>query len=115
MYNIMSTSTTVSKILSKARSIVLKHEILSSEVRVLILTIIDFKGEISWNELKRSLEKTLGYTVNPNMLAFHLRRIINAKLVERIKVGREVKYRSRIEDEIRKEIEPLKTLLKEVI
>ncbi|MEB3780117.1 MAG: hypothetical protein GSR85_07800 [Desulfurococcales archaeon] len=72
----------VRRILDKADKIVEKHEPLSHRIRVLILAAVSALGEASWTELKTLLETLLG-PVNPNTLAFHIRKLLGEGLLER--------------------------------
>jgi repressor of nif and glnA expression len=70
-------------VLDIAREISRRHEALSSEVRVLILAIIVLSKGAKWIEIRDMLEKILGRRINPNLLAFHLRKLLESGLVEK--------------------------------
>lgn len=49
-------------------------------------------GVATWSQLKEDLERLLGRYVNPNLMAFHLRRLSEAGVNGRQEMGREVRY-----------------------
>jgi len=69
-----------------------KNETLSNPFRALLLAIIVSKKSATWNEIKNRLEEVWG-EFNPNTLAFHLNRLIEAGLVEKIPMGDRHVYR----------------------
>lgn len=69
-------------ILAKADKIAGRHEPLSHRLRILILAATAALGEASWTDLKALLEALLG-PVNPNTLAFHIRKLVDAGLLQR--------------------------------
>ena len=71
------------EILEIARDISRRHEALSNEIRVLILAVIMSSKEAKWIDIRDMLEKILNRRVNPNLLAFHLRRLMENGLVEK--------------------------------
>jgi len=81
-----------SSLMDLVKKITSRHEVMTNEVRVLILALLDVFGEMSWSSLKEQLEKVLGVPVNPNLLAFHLRRLLGGNYIVRRKIGREVFY-----------------------
>ncbi|MCE4612294.1 MAG: helix-turn-helix domain-containing protein [Desulfurococcales archaeon] len=79
----MSRIEMVRRILAEADRIAGEHELLSHRVRVLILAAVSALGEASWTDIKTVLEKLLG-PVNPNTLAFHIRKLVGEGVLERI-------------------------------
>jgi len=94
------------KIISLAETLASEFDILAHELRVLILAIIAAHGRITWTDLKSVLESIVG-PVNPNTLAFHVRKLINSKYVEREGGPESVIYKARIPDDVKRKIEPL--------
>ncbi|BAA80200.2 hypothetical protein APE_1211.1 [Aeropyrum pernix K1] len=70
------------KIVRRADEIAGKHGLLSHRLRILILAATAAYGEASWTSLKTILESLLG-PVNPNTLAFHTRKLMEAGLLRR--------------------------------
>lgn len=70
-------------IIELAKEVSSRYEILSNEIRVLILSIITAYQEVKWTEIRDTLEKILGRRLNPNIIAFHIRRLIEAGYVEK--------------------------------
>ncbi len=94
-------------LLEKATAIAKRHELLASEIRVMILaTLRAMGGEASWTGLKQALETLLERPLNPNLLAFHLRRLTEAGVVGRREIGREVYY-DLVEDMLSNEAQDL--------
>lgn len=93
------------RILDLCREVAREHEALSNEYRVLILALLLDMGRASWTELKRRMERILGYQLNPNFLAFHIRRLVTAGLVRREEAGREVVYTPSIPEEYKQVLE----------
>jgi DNA-binding HxlR family transcriptional regulator len=71
--------------------VVEQAQLLSSPVRVLILSLLKSSGLRSWSELEQSLSGALG-EINPNTLHFHLKLLVNAGWVVRSGNGRRVTY-----------------------
>lgn len=69
-----------------------KNEVVSNPFRALLLAVIVSRGKASWNEVKEVLEKVWG-EFNPNTLVFHLNRLVDAGLVERIPAGNRHLYK----------------------
>lgn len=63
-----------------------ENEALSNPFRALVLAIIVSKNSASWNDIKTTLEKLWG-DFNPNTLVFHLNRLAEAGLVEKVTMG----------------------------
>jgi len=82
-----------------------RHEALSNPLRVLLVGIV-WNSELSWKDLKYMVQKFLGREVNPNMLSFHLRRLIEAGLLETVKSGEGSFYRLRTEAKAELESDP---------
>lgn len=104
------------KVTSTAKLLASEFDSLAHELRILILAIIAAYGRATWADLKSVLESLVG-PVNPNTLAFHIKKLINSKYVEREGGPESVIYRVRIPEDIGKRIEPLikeiKTYLRE--
>jgi len=92
-----------------------RHVALSSETRLLILTLLSALDEATWSRLKASMERALGRGVNPNVLAFHLRKLLEAGLAERIEREGEVVYRFSGPDELRRELSEARSLVEEFV
>ncbi len=71
------------EIFDVAKNISRRHEALSSEIRVLILAIIASDDGTKWSEIRDTLENIMGRRINPNILAFHLRRLLDSGLVKK--------------------------------
>jgi len=79
----MRRSSTVAKLEEEAVRIAATHEGLANPARVLILAaLMALGGEASWSDLKKALELVYG-KVNPNFLAFHLRRLISSGIIDK--------------------------------
>lgn len=70
------------KILRRAEEIAKRNELFSNPLRILVLASIVARGVASWSEVKSDLEELVG-PVNPNTLAFHINRLVEAGVVER--------------------------------
>ena len=70
-----------------------ENEVLSNPFRALVLAIIVSKNSASWNDIKNTLDKLWG-EFNPNTLSFHLNRLIEAGLVEKVQMGERHIYRA---------------------
>jgi len=55
-----------------------------NRLRILILVVLLARGRSSWNELKKEIEDLIGSPINPNTLSFHLKKLIQLKLVTKI-------------------------------
>ena len=64
---------------------------LGHEVRSVILLRL-ICGPARWSGLRSFLSKLYGYNINPNVLAFHLRRLVERGIVERRDIGGEPIY-----------------------
>jgi predicted transcriptional regulator len=69
-----------------------KNETLSNPFRALLLAIIVSMESATWNEIWNRLEEVWG-EFNPNTLAFHLNRLVEAELVAKIPMGDRYTYR----------------------
>ena len=92
---------------SLCRDVADKYGALASEFRVLVLAVLLVLGEASWSVLKRKLEKIAETEVNPNLLAFHLRRLVRAGFVERVELDHETIYKPRLPSEVEHNIIPI--------
>jgi len=100
----------MTEVLNMARDISRRYEALSSEIRVLILAIITLSNGAKWTEIRDGLEKILGKRINPNILAFHLRKLLESGLVEKkLDV-----YDANITPDIEKEMESLIMIIRGV-
>ena len=70
-------------IINLAKEISSRHEALSNEIRVLILSIVIAYNEVKWTKIRDILEDILGKRLNPNIIAFHIRRLIEAGYIEK--------------------------------
>lgn len=80
------------RILARADEVAKRHELLGHRLRTLILASVTALGEASWTDLKALLEAILG-PVNPNTLAFHVKKLIDAGLLDRAGSPRSPIYR----------------------
>ncbi|OYT54369.1 MAG: hypothetical protein B6U76_07485 [Desulfurococcales archaeon ex4484_217_2] len=96
---------TSSILIEKCKELAKKNEALANEFRVLILVVLDKLGESSWSKLKNELENILRTPINPNLLAFHLRKLVNMGFVKRIETESETLYKPTIPDEYKHLIE----------
>ncbi len=103
------------EIINLAKSLALKHDALAHELRVLILTIIAAQGRVSWADLKSALERIVG-SINPNTLAFHIKKLISRGYVEREGGPESVIYKVNMDrvtqEELRQLIDKVKPYLK---
>jgi|SRR4030042_189849 len=67
-------------------------ELFSHPLRNLVMLLIIAKGEITWTELLKTLRKRFG-DVNPNTLSFHLGKLTEAELLEKIEIGGQPRYK----------------------
>ncbi|MFZ8794208.1 MAG: hypothetical protein ACO2O2_10050, partial [Acidilobaceae archaeon] len=85
-----------------------KYNVLGNRLRTLILVILLARGRRSWNELKKEIEDLIGSPINPNTLAFHLKKLIQSELVTKIGSIENLEYEitpgkeSEIPEEIRR-------------
>jgi len=72
------------ELLREAEEMAKSHEVLANPIRVLVLAaLIALGGEGAWSDIKRALERVYG-SINPNTLAFHLRKLIENGLVDKV-------------------------------
>lgn len=76
-----------------------KCEVFSNPLRSFIVVFIAAKGEVTWSELKSTLEKWAG-PINPNTLSFHIGKLIDAGFVDKVNIKGQPRYRI-IEDRLR--------------
>lgn len=69
-----------------------RFELFSHPLRHLITLLMITRQEIGWAELLGVSSKLFG-DVNPNTLNFHLSRLIEAGVLEKIEVGSQPRYR----------------------
>lgn len=91
-----------------------KHEILANKIRVLILSIILMLNEAKWNDIKIILNKLVG-PINPNTIAFHLKKLIEAKWVIRGGSVEAPKYIAHAPEDVEKELKELINYIKRTI
>lgn len=66
----------------------------SFENRILI-HLKKHEGErTTWNNLKYSLEKEMGFSINPNLLHFKLKKLRNENKIKFIQIGDFTSYQS---------------------
>ncbi|MEM0196187.1 MAG: winged helix-turn-helix domain-containing protein [Sulfolobales archaeon] len=63
-----------------AESVARKYEPFSHPLRVLILALLLAHGRLSWTALMKELGKLVG-PLNPNTLAFHLKKLVESGYV----------------------------------
>lgn len=83
-------------------------ELFSNPIRILISLTIQNLEEAGWADIKKNVEKISG-PLNPNTLSFHLGKLIDSKLIEKIGTSEQPKYSStkKNEEEIRVKIGPI--------
>ena len=103
----------VARLEEEAARIAAAHDGLANPARVLILAaLMALGGEASWSDLKKALELVYG-EVNPNFLAFHLRRLISSGIVGKAALE-EPRYV--LEDEgLAKEVKPLAEMFRSLL
>jgi DNA-binding transcriptional ArsR family regulator len=69
-----------------------KCEIFSNPLRIFIAAFIAVKEEVTWTELKTSIEKYTG-KVNPNTLSFHLGELTNIGYITKINIKGQPRYK----------------------
>ena len=67
-------------------------ELFGNPLRFLIALLIVAKGETTWSELKKFLEKKFG-GVNPNTLSFHIGRLMETGFLDKVKGDDQPRYR----------------------
>ena len=98
------------KLLEEIEEIARRNKALSNPFRVLVLAAIKSRGTASWYELKEIVERVVG-RVNPNTLAFHINKLVEAGFVVRAGPERSPRYEAReVPDDIAKISDKLKTL-----
>jgi DNA-binding transcriptional ArsR family regulator len=81
--------TSVEELIAKTSK---KCEIFSNPLRTFIAVFIAIKEEVTWTELKTSIEKYTG-KVNPNTLSFHLGELSNIGYITKINVKGQPRYK----------------------
>lgn len=69
---------TVAQLLSELAA---KHKLFGNVIRLAIVLALRVLDGANWSQLKRACERLLGVELNPNALAFHLKRLIAAGVV----------------------------------
>ncbi len=72
----------VQEIMQRTHAVSRRHDVVASPFRVLVLSIVLQRKEARWADIKRCVEAILG-DVNPNTLAFHLKRLVDVGWVRR--------------------------------
>jgi arginine repressor len=67
-------------------------ELFSNPLRSLIAALITVKTELTWTQLKTTLEKQTG-KINPNTLSFHLTELANAGYIQKTNATNQPRYR----------------------
>jgi len=82
-------------------------ESFSNPIRILIALTVKNMGDASWADIKRNVENISG-PLNPNTLSFHLSRLIESKLIEKIGTPEQPRYSNtdKNDEEIRGKISP---------
>ena len=71
------------EIIELAKKISGRYDALSNEIRVLIIAIIKAYSKAKWIQIRDILEEIIGKRVNPNIIAFHLRRLMESGYIEK--------------------------------
>ena len=84
-------------------------ELFGNPVRTFIALLTVAKGETTWSEMKKFLEKRYG-SVNPNTLSFHIGRLMETGFLDKVKGEDQPRYQinenrlSEIEEMIGKDL-----------
>jgi DNA-binding transcriptional ArsR family regulator len=105
----LSTTQDFQEIKQRADRISKKNESFSNPMRVLVVSIVLAKEEISWSQLKEILEKIVEIGVNPNTLSFHITKLVELGYLEKGGTKEQPLYRivKEKEKEIAVYIDPL--------
>ncbi|RLF14481.1 MAG: hypothetical protein DRJ97_06160 [Thermoprotei archaeon] len=64
------------------------HELMSHPVRLLIIHAIRRRGGLaSWSDIEDEIRRTVGKDLNPNVINFHLTKLIRGGIVKRDDLG----------------------------
>ncbi len=102
------------KVESLVRDITKKYETLANPIRIHILSIISALEEASWSEIKAIFEKLHGQ-INPNTLAFHIKKLVDCGFVSKIGSPESPVYIAKIPEELRRELEEIIKFYKEFV
>jgi len=69
-----------------------KCEVFSNSLRSFIALVVVAKDEVSWSELKSTLEEKVG-GVNPNTLSFHIGKLVDGGFLEKFDIEGQPRYR----------------------
>lgn len=95
----MSFSQGYTDVLETARKLAMLFEALSNEIRVIILALLMKNKSMTWRDMGKALQTVLGAReLNPNLLAFHLRKLVKSNLVLRRELGENIVYEIREEN-----------------
>jgi len=103
-----------SEILMLSQSIAKEHAPLAHQLRVTILAIVLALGRASWSDIKYVIERIYG-SVNPNTLAFHIRKLIDAGYLKKSGSMETPIYEPNVPEDVAKKLEPLVAKVKELI
>ncbi len=104
----------MSSIDTLVREIAKRHEALSNPIRIHILSIVIALGEASWSEIRSRLESIYG-KINPNTLAFHIKRLMDQGLILRSGLPESPTYMANTPKEIERELEEVIRFYKELV
>jgi hypothetical protein len=68
-------------------------EVFSSPIRALITALILAKKELTWTQIKETVEQITGSTMNPNTLGFHIGKLIEMEYIEKVGTKEQPIYR----------------------
>jgi DNA-binding transcriptional ArsR family regulator len=69
-----------------------KCELFSNPIRCFIVAFIAAKKEVTWSQLKKTLEEWTGF-VNPNTLSFHLGELIEGGFIDKVDIEGQPRYK----------------------
>ncbi len=96
----------IESLVEEVKKIAEKHETLANPIRVQILSIIAALEEASWSEIKAILQNIYG-EINPNTLAFHLKKLIDHGLILKSGSPEFPSYIANIPENLREELKEI--------
>lgn len=68
-------------------------EVFSSPIRSLITALILAEKEMTWTEIKETVEQITGNSMNPNTLGFHIGKLVEMEYIEKVGTKEQPMYR----------------------
>jgi DNA-binding transcriptional ArsR family regulator len=84
----------ISKLLDKRTK---ECETFSNPIRALIASLILANKEMTWTEIKQTIEKISKTSINPNTLSFHLGKLEEVDYIEKVGTVEQPIYRIKTE------------------